>query len=190
MICSASGPMQLATQLTTPLNICGPPCPKRLASVMFSAVAKGDTKPLCSLTGLSAEEKKKKEAEVFDQVISELCSVHWKGAEFDTFEIHGIPIPSKDSSCTDHDDIQKFSKAPVSKILSEYASMYEELKFMLSHIHRNELVYVKCLSENCAYCTTHPPKATGVFTFLQECNMTLFSPMPSHKYPGHYCTLF
>ena len=36
--------------------------------------------------------------------------------------------------------------------------------------------------------TTHPPKATGVFAFLQERNMTLFSPMPSHKYPGHYCT--
>lgn len=158
--------------------------------MMFSAVAKGHTKPPCFLAGLSAEEKKKKEAEVFDQAISELCSVHWKGAEFDTFEIHGIPIPSEDSSPSDHDVVQKFLKAPVSKIPSEYASLYEELKFMLAHIqrHRNELVYVKCLSENCDYCTTHPPKATGVFAFLQERNMTLFSPMPSHKYPGHYCT--
>ena len=61
---------------------------------------------------------------------------------------------------------------------------------MVAHIqrHRNELVYLKCLSENCDYCTTYPPKATGVFAFLQERNMTLFSPMPSHKYPGHYCT--
>ena len=95
------------------------PMSKRLASVMFYAVAKGHTKPRCFLTGLSAEEKKKKEAEVFDQAISELCSVHWKGAKFDTFEIHGIPIPSEDSSPSDHDVVQKFLKAPVSKIPSE-----------------------------------------------------------------------
>lgn len=63
---------------------------------------------------------------------------------------------------------------------------------MSAHIQRhwNELVYVTCLSEDCDYCTTHPPKATGVFAFLPECNMTLFSPMPSHKHPGHYCTCF
>ena len=110
--------------------------------MMFSAVAKGDTKPPCSLAGLCAEEKK--EAEVFDRAISELCSVHWKGAEFDTFEIHGIPIPSENSSPSDHDVVQKFLKAAVSKIPSEYASLYEELKFMVAHIqrHRNELVKV------------------------------------------------
>ena len=90
---------------------------KRLTSVMFSAVAKGDTTPPCSLTRLSAEEQKKKEAVVFiNQAISEFCSVLWKGAEFDTFEIHGIPIQSEDSSPSDHDVVQKFLKAPVSKI--------------------------------------------------------------------------
>ena len=112
------------------------PMSKRLASVMFSAVAKGDAKPPCHLTGLSAEEKKK-EAEVFDQAISELCSVHWKGAEFNTFEICGIPIPSKDCSPSDHDVVQKFLKAPVSKI-SEYASLYDELKFMVTHTKASE----------------------------------------------------
>ena len=31
---------------------------------------------------------------IFDRAMLELCSVHWKDAEFNTFEVHGIPIPS------------------------------------------------------------------------------------------------
>ena len=52
-------------------------------------------------------------------------------------------------------EVQKFLKEPGSKIPSEYASLYEELTFMLAHIqrHRNELVYLKFLSENCDYYT-------------------------------------
>ena len=45
------------------------PMPKILATVMFSVVGKGDTKPPCSLTGLSAEENKKKDAKVFDLAV-------------------------------------------------------------------------------------------------------------------------
>ena len=44
---------------------------KRLASVTLSAVSTGDSKPPCSIPGLSAEEEKK--TEVFDRAISELC---------------------------------------------------------------------------------------------------------------------
>ena len=53
---------------------------------------------------------------------------------------------------------------------------------MFAHIqrHRNELVYVKCLSENCDYSTIHRPKATGVFAFLQECNMNVIFSTTHH----------
>lgn len=162
---------------------------KRLALVIFSAVPEGESKAPLYLSGLSVEEKMKKEAEVFDRAISELCSVHWKDAEFDTFKIHSIPIRCKDPSPSDHYLVYKFMKSSLSK-MGEYSSLYEETKFMLAHTqrHRNELVFLKCLKQSCTYCMANPPKATKVYAFLQERNMTLFSPIPSNEYTGHYCS--
>lgn len=61
---------------------------------------------------------------------------------------------------------------------------------MLTYIqrHHNELAFLKCLKELRTCCMAHPPKATKVYAFLQERNMTLLSPMPSSEHTGHYCT--
>ena len=165
------------------------PMSKKLASVMFSAIAEGDTKPPCSISGITPEERVKKEAEVFDRAITELCHVHWKDAVFDTFKVLAAPVECNDPNPTCHDVVNKFFKAPLSR-MSEYSQQFEEMKFMLKHIqrHRNEVMFLKCLEDTCAYCTTNPPRATKVYKFLQERNMTLFSPMPSSEHLGHYCT--
>ena len=127
---------QLTFQLTTALNIYGPQCPENFS---FSAIA-GDSKPPSSLAWIQQKKKKQKETEVF--AISEVCTVHWKDAEFDIFKIHSIPIPFNYSSPSEHDFVDKFIKTPLNRI-GEYASQYEETKFMLAHIqiHHNELFF-------------------------------------------------
>ena len=112
------------------------PMSKRLASVIFSAKAEGDTKPPSSLSRITAEEKTKKEAEVFDRAISELCQVHWKDAEFDTFKVHAIPVLCNDPQPNSHDIMNEFLKAPLSR-MDEYVSLYEKMKFMLKRIQRH-----------------------------------------------------
>ena len=115
--------------------------------------------------------------------------MHWKDAEFDTFKVHAIPVLCNDPHPNSHDIMNEFFKVPLSR-MDEYVSLYEEMKFMLKHIqrHRNELIFLKCLEDTCTYCTTNPPKATKVYKFLKERNIIFFSPMPSSKHPGHYCT--
>ena len=160
------------------------PMSKKLNSVRISAIAEGDNKPPCQLTSLSSEEQKKKEVEVFNRVITELCTTHWKDATFDSFPVIAIPVSSEDHSSSDHDRIHEFLKAPLGR-LKQYPDLLEEMKFMLAHIqrHRNEIVYMKCQNPTCEHCTNNPPTATEFFS--QE---KLFSPMPSQLHEGHYCT--
>ena len=56
---------------------------KKLASVKLSAVADGDVKAPYYLSGITEEQKKAKEAEVFDRAITEISDVHWNKTVFD-----------------------------------------------------------------------------------------------------------
>ena len=76
----------------------------RLSSVRLSAVANGDNKAPCYISGLSDAEKKAKQAALFDQAISEIAKVHWKDASFDGFPVIPVPVKSKcNQSNSDHD---------------------------------------------------------------------------------------
>ena len=77
------------------------PYVKKLSSVRFSAVAKGDAKPPYYLSGLSSEDKRKKEMSVFDRAITELCGkvqnlIHLKFTLFQFCQNHAlVPVTMK-----------------------------------------------------------------------------------------------
>ena len=63
-------------------------------------------------------------------------------------------------------------------------------KFLLSHVqrHHNEIIFFKCESSTSEHCSKHPVRATESFSFLKQCEMKMFYPLPSTQHPGHYCT--
>ena len=65
---------------------------KKLASVKLSAVADGDAKAPYYLSGITEEQKKAKEAEVFDRAITEISDVHWNKTVFDGFPVVPVPV--------------------------------------------------------------------------------------------------
>ena len=123
-----------------------------------------------------------------NRAISELCTL-WKGAVFNNNEVLPIHVPADEQSDGDHDRIHGFLKSPLCR-MNEYSDLLDEVKFMLKHIqrHHNEVVFIKCQNPTCDHCGKHPVKAKEVFKFLEPYGMKFFSPMPSDKYPGHYCT--
>lgn len=40
----------------------------------------------------------------------------------------------------------------------------------------------------CDHCGKHPVEAKEILNFLERYGMKFFSPMPSDRHPGHYCT--
>ena len=123
---------------------------KRLSSVRLSAVANGDSKAPCYISGLSDAEKKAKQAVVFDQAISEIAKVHWKDASFDAFPVIPVPVKSKfNQSNSDHDIVSQFLKAPLKQVRDDtHKMLLEEYQFLLGHVrrHHNEVIILKCVN--------------------------------------------
>ena len=63
------------------------PFSKHLTSIHLSAVDGEDSLPPFRISGISTQEKQKKEARVFNEAIKQVCSVYWKDADFDTFPV-------------------------------------------------------------------------------------------------------
>ena len=69
------------------------PLSRRL--VVFPAVLEGDSVPPERMTGLSAAEKERKEAEAFDKALEELTHAHWDGVKFDDCVVSTKFLPCK-----------------------------------------------------------------------------------------------
>ena len=120
-----------------------------------------DEKPPGQLSGLAADEKRLKEAEVFDAAIADLCSTHWKDATFDKCS----PVPV---SCigdlplhtySDHEDVHSFL---VNSLRDIRTGKFEKIKMeIVTHVqrYRNELIFLKSLEPGCPHCSEHPVRA-------------------------------
>ena len=87
--------------------------------------------------------------------------------------------------------VSQFLKAPLKAVREgKFDSLLAEYKFLLSHVrrHHNEIIFLKCESSTCEHCSKHPVRATESFSFLKQCEMKMFYPLPSTQHPGHYCT--
>ena len=102
------------------------PLSKCLTSVRLSAVATGDDKPPCQIGGLSAEVRKEKIAEVFDNVIANVCNIHQKNATFDDFKVQPTSFNYNPTPYHDHDQVAAFFKAPLCDLKSSKYSTYNK----------------------------------------------------------------
>ena len=66
----------------------------------------------------------------------------------------------------------------------------EELEFILQHCNkrRNELIFMKCTSADCAHCLTHPVQNVAAMDLLRQRKGQFLSPMESPTHPGHSLT--
>ena len=165
---------------------------KKLASVRLSAVATGDNKAPYYLSGISEEQRKAKEAVVFDEAVVEITDVHWNRTVFDEFPVIPVPVKCSDQFPSDHEQVSKFLKAPLREIRdgSTYANLIQEFRFLLAHVNRhyNEIMFLKCQESGCTHCTQNPVRAKEVFSFLTGRKMKLFYPLPSSEHVGHFST--
>jgi hypothetical protein len=165
---------------------------KKLASVQLSAVATSDDKAPYYISGITDEQRKAKESQVFDDAIEEIADVHWNNAVFDGFSITPVPVKCSDHFASDHDIVSKFLKAPLKEIRdgSTHTVLLEQFRFLFGHVkmHHNEIVFLKCQESTCAHCTNNPVRAKEVFSFLIDRKMKLFYPMPSKEHKDHYYT--
>ena len=95
----------------SPIEHLWSPLSKKLNGVTFSPVAPGDSKPPCQISGISNSERSRKEGEVFDRAIHQLCNTYWADTIFDGYQVvvRSIPcLPSYAGQYDDYDDVHRF----------------------------------------------------------------------------------
>lgn len=78
------------------------PLSKMLNSVKFTAIDGEDHYPPCRVSGLSDEERREKEARVFDKAT---CNGYWNDASFGSFKVKPVGVtcnPQSSGSYNDH----------------------------------------------------------------------------------------
>jgi len=65
---------------------------KKLSGIQFSSRVCGDTKPPCQIPGISEQERRQKESEVFDRAIDDLCSTHGQILHLMDFQSHQFTL--------------------------------------------------------------------------------------------------
>ena len=85
---------------------------KKLTSVQLSAIATSDDKAPYYISGITNEQRKAKESQVFDDAIAEIADVHWNNAVFDGFPIIPVPVKCSDHFVSDHDKVAKVFESP------------------------------------------------------------------------------
>ena len=81
----------------------------------MSAIAGGDSKPPCHVSGISKQHREAKE-KVFNRAIAEIANVHWKEASFDSYPVVGVPIECMSETNSDHDMVSQLLKAPLKAV--------------------------------------------------------------------------
>ena len=167
------------------------PLSKHLTSVRLPAVDGEDEHAPCRIGGLSTEEKRSKEARVFDNAIQEVCRVHWKDASFNSFPVVAVPVPciSESGHYSDYAEMYSLMKGPLRNIAKQ-PTLIKELNFMVKHLdrRRNELIFRKCDDPLCSHCVSNPVHATAAFEFLRRRNFCVSEPEKSKNHPEHYST--
>ena len=110
--------MLLDIQLIIALSICGQKLSNLLSGVVFSNKAQGDKKPPCQLSSkdVSAQEKKRKEKEVFDRAMKSMENGHWKSTSFDGYPVLTETVKCDELLYNDYERVKSFLKAPLREI--------------------------------------------------------------------------
>ena len=167
------------------------PMSKKLTSVILPSVLEGEEEPPCRQSDISDEERRMKEAVVFDKAMDLVKSRYWGGAKFNGSEVttHYKPCLEEEHPYSDYKETHKLLTGPIAHARNN-KEITKELRFLTKHVDRksNELIFMKCYDPRCAFCVQHPVKAVQVWNFLRERDFKWFNPVPSTSHQGHYKT--
>ena len=139
---SAYNPIE---HLWAPLSNC-------LSSVVFSAIADGDSVASAQQHGLTESEILKKEFEVFDRAIYHIAEKHWQNMTFDGYpiDLEVVPCGNERLLFGDFHRVNECLKSPL-RNLHEFSDIIKEFKEMHTHIdrHLNEIIFSKCNDRSC-----------------------------------------
>ncbi|XP_070560361.1 uncharacterized protein [Ptychodera flava] len=166
---------------------------KKLAGVTLPDRLDGDdSSPFARRNRMTKQERRKKEAKVFDKAMELLCR-YWSNTEH-----HGFPVSTRYEKCSedvprlfnDYERVHHLvQQAGVREIRRpENNDVREELDFTIQHVEKQigTIVFCKCTREDCHHCSSNPVIATEAVTFL--CNTGLPAPVPSEDAEGHFLT--
>ena len=162
-----------------------------LCGVILVACLIGEDKAPVDQYSLSEEERKQKEAIVFDNAMQQVLR-YWVGQVFDGHPITGTFRPcleQEDRKYTDYGLVHKVVADGSLVTLQRNPELHEELKFAVKHSERRlrEITVKKCEDSECDWCVRHPVRAKHAMAFVrQQGNMP--SPIPSDTTPGSFKT--
>ena len=164
------------------------PLSKQLTGVILPDRLDGEVPP-SKQTNLSAEQRRRKEGDVFDVAMATL-NEYWDGSQFDGHRVNCRYQSCLDAEApyTDYEEISELLKHPGR--LRTHKELMSELKFALSHGDRRngEFTIMKCVKQSCRHCSSKPthPEAAAI---LEEIRRHGGMPSPSLSNDSdHFCT--
>ncbi|XP_070555394.1 uncharacterized protein [Ptychodera flava] len=166
---------------------------KKLAGVILSDKMPGESQsPFAQRNTLNAEERRSKEAQVFNDAMTALNS-YWNNVKH-----NGFPVLSTSEECdgevyrlfTDYQRVHRLVQQAGAKEIrqTENQDIFEELQFMFRHIDKRigTVILAKCKDDFCEHCTSHPIEATEAMELIQGDGIP--APIPSRTHEGHFAT--
>ncbi|XP_070548150.1 uncharacterized protein [Ptychodera flava] len=163
-----------------------------LVSVTLPNTLPGENTTPTQQTNLSMQERREKQAEVFDGAIKMLNNF-WR-REHDGFPITPIPVPCMKANMpyNDHEDVEKLFKKGIREILTTpaFVNLRQEYVFLVKHCVRRTymLEFVKCNDPSCSHCSCKPIRAKNLISYIKQMGGQLPTPGFSHIHAGHYMT--
>ena len=145
-----------------PIEHAWAPMSRKLTGVTLSATLPGEAEPPCQQK-IADEQQRVKEEKVFNKALEELDNF-WNGMTFSGHPIYsrGVKCGEEETPFSEYERVHAIvGKASSSEVLRN-KDLVEELKFIASHCDRQpgEFTITKCQRNDCAYCKSHPIRAT------------------------------
>ncbi len=162
------------------------PCTTALTGVYLPDTLPGEDWPPCS-KGLPPDEKKRKEAAVFDSAM-ERVGIYLDDVKYNGHRVTTSFVPSNSSEChyDDHSHVKTIlGSSGSAESLHRDTSLRDEVLFMTKHIDRRIgfIIIVKCNDTNCDHCQSNPIRAQNA---VERIGVKFPSPLPSETVPGHF----
>lgn len=160
------------------------PLTNALVGVYLPDFLPGESRPPCKQSGLTQQERCKKEKKVFDNAMAELAH-YWKDVTFSSVkpQIKTIPCGEEQHAMwNDYNLVHNALSGPMYK-LKERPEVKAELDYLSLHMDRRigMLIFSKC-EDHCHFCLgSTDAKLTAVLKDFP-------SPQPSPTTEGHFCT--
>nr|XP_054772165.1 LOW QUALITY PROTEIN: uncharacterized protein LOC129280136 [Lytechinus pictus] len=146
----------------------------------------GEVNPSCAQSGLSAEERMRKEHQVFNKADAAIRDIYWRHLQFNGQRVNVCCVPSGVTSGSEEYNRIKQALGGSGKTLKD-SEFHNDFKFCMSHIDRRigTVIFSKCQQDECTHCMRNPPRASSG---LMDCLRSFPMPQLSTTVPGNFLT--